>query len=59
VPKPWVMKATAQTQNEKHEAGPRLVLISELEPAKAQSQPPVRIIGAEPRTGGGFRLTDR
>ena len=53
------MKATAQSQNEKREAGPRLVLITELEPAKAQSQAPVRILGAEPRTGGGFRLTDR
>ena len=53
------MKEAAQSHNEKPQAGPRLVLITELEPAKAQSQAPVRIIGAEPRTGGGFRLTDR
>jgi hypothetical protein len=53
------MKGTAESHNEKPQAGPRLVLITELEPAKAQSHSPLRIVGAEPRTGGGFRLTDR
>jgi hypothetical protein len=47
------------SHNPKREAGPRLVLITELEPARTPDRAPLRIIGAEPRTGGGFRLTDR
>jgi hypothetical protein len=41
--------------------GRRLVLIRGEEPRQEapSPQPPLRIIGSEPRPSGGFRLTDR
>ena len=47
------------TAEQARRAGRRLVLITSNATARATQRPPLRIVGSEPRVGGGFRLTDR